>query len=318
MRAALGPRRVLTALAVVVVGLLGVSGMAAAGSGVPYTDPNAVGYIGLCNQGGHQITSGNVDATPFAWRAVSSQAAPAPYNNADRTAILLAYQPQQGLASGEWSGDELTASARYTNPANPMAAATAGDDSLADFIDEFHPKWDGLLQLRMYLGTQNQEQYESHYPVLNIKVTGDTWSALGGGPVNCDSGSAVSLESVVLPATTAPSAKGAKGVKSPTGATVPGSNSHPGAATSGPHGASTGPASHPGGAPDGATGSGRHLSAAPADPARASSASPLIAVVVGVALVLGAAGYFIRRRRRRPSLSPSPSGTILSSSTKGQ
>jgi len=300
---------------VVVVGLLGISGAAAAGSGVPYTDPNAVGYIGLCNQAGHQITSGNIDATPFAWRAVSSQAAPAPYNNAYRTAILLAYQPQQGLASGEWSGDELTASSRYTNSANPMAAATAGDDSLADFIDEFHPKWDGLLQLRMYLGTQNEEQYELHYPVLNIKVTGDTWSAIGGGPVNCDSGSAVSLESVVLPATTAPSAKG---VKSPTSATVPGSSSHPGGGTSGPDGAQTGAGSHPSGAPDGATtGSGRHLSAAPADPARTTSDSPLISVVVGVAPMMGATGSLIRRRRR-PSLSPSTSGTILSSSTKGQ
>ena len=47
-----------------------------------------------------------------------------------------------------------TASSRYTNSAHPMAAATGGDDSLEDFIEEFRPKWGGYLELRMYLGTE--------------------------------------------------------------------------------------------------------------------------------------------------------------------
>ncbi len=85
---------------------------AGADPSVPYTDPDAAGYIGLCNQAGQQITGGNVDTAPFAWRAVSSQPAPAPYSGPTRTAILLAYQPLMGLASSDWSGDELTASAR--------------------------------------------------------------------------------------------------------------------------------------------------------------------------------------------------------------
>jgi hypothetical protein len=108
---------------------------AAASTGVPYTDANAVGYIGLCNQAGRQITSGNVATAPFAWRAVSSKPAEAPYNNADRTATLVAYLPLQDLPPGDWSGQELTASSRYSNQASPMAAATSDDDSLQDFID---------------------------------------------------------------------------------------------------------------------------------------------------------------------------------------
>ena len=32
---------------------------------VPYTDPSAVGYVGLCNSSGQQITSGNINTTPF-------------------------------------------------------------------------------------------------------------------------------------------------------------------------------------------------------------------------------------------------------------
>jgi hypothetical protein len=183
------------ALAFTTSACLGQGGSARA----PFSDLNAVGYIGLCNKAGHQIASGSINTTPFAWRAVSSEAALPPYNNAWRTAILLAYQPQQGLSAGEWTGDALTASARYTNPAHPMAAATDRDDSLEDFIEEYRPTWNGFLQLRMYLGTQNAEAYSLHYPALDIQVTGNTWHAVGGGPVNCHSGTAESIETIVLP-----------------------------------------------------------------------------------------------------------------------
>jgi len=204
-RARAMPLRALSLVSIVGLVLassIGLVAVAAAESGVPYSDPNAVGTIGLCDQAGHQITSGDINTAPFAWRAVSSVPAPAPYNNAYRTAILLAYQPQESLSASEWSGDELTASSRYSNPANPMVAATDGDDSLEDFVQDFHPKWDGYLQLRMYLGTADAQIYSVHYPTLDIHVTGDTWTAVGGGAVNCSSGTATSLESIVLPSTT--------------------------------------------------------------------------------------------------------------------
>ena len=175
---------------------------AAASSNAPYTDPNAVGSIGLCNQAGQQITSGSVTAQPFAWRAVSTQPAQAPYNNAGRTATLVAYQPLQGLPPGDWSGTQMTSSSRYSNAASPMAAATAADQSLQDIIEAYPPRWDGFLQLRIYLGTVNEQAYTLHYPALNIQVTGNTWQAVGGSPVNCASGTSVSLESEVLPSST--------------------------------------------------------------------------------------------------------------------
>ena len=236
----------------------GLAGVAAASSLAPFTDPSAVGYIGLCNLAGHQITGGNVNTTPFAWRAVSSEPARAPYNNAWRTAILLAYQPRQGLPAGEWSGDELTASSRYSNPTHPMVAATGGDDSLEEFIQEFHPVWDGYLELRIYLGTQNAEVYSVRYPALAIKVTGDTWHAVGGGPVNCHSGTAESLESIVLP----------KSKTALPSTTLIG------------------------------TGPGSSASTANAPVSRSAGKLPVVAVVLPVLAVLVAFAYFVVRRRR--------------------
>src|SRR5580698_10446962 len=118
------------------------NGVSAASSAVPYTDPAALGSIGLCNQAGQQITSGSVTARPLAWRAVSTQPAQAPYNNAGRTATLVVYQPQQALPPGDWSGTQMTTSASYSNPANPMAAATDSDQSLQDIIEGYPPRWD--------------------------------------------------------------------------------------------------------------------------------------------------------------------------------
>ena len=136
MNMAGGQDPVLVGAALGLVGLLALAGgTRRPARPCPYTDPDAVGSIGLCNQAGQQITSGSVTAKPFAWRAVSTQPAPAPYNNAGRTATLVAYQPQQGLPAGDWSGAQMTSSSRYTNPANPMAAATAADQSLQDIID---------------------------------------------------------------------------------------------------------------------------------------------------------------------------------------
>jgi hypothetical protein len=186
-------------VAVAMLVLVGAVPAGYAASPTPYQDPSATGYIGLCDRAGHQITHGSITTKPFAWRAVSSVAAPSPYNDAGRTAILLAYQPRQGLPAGDWSGDELTASARYSNPTHPMTAATAGDDSLKNFIAEFHPMWDGLLQVRMYLGVPEHPTYSLTYPAIDIEVTGNTWHAVDGGPVSCSSGKSESLETMVLP-----------------------------------------------------------------------------------------------------------------------
>jgi hypothetical protein len=178
------------------------AGAASAATTAPYSDSSSVGSLGLCDQAGHQITGGQLSATPLAWRYVSSVAAQAPYDGATRTAVAMAYQPRQGLLPQEWSGEQLTASSRYSNPSAPMAAATNADPSLADFLSDFPANWDGFVQLRLYLGAEGEPQYSVHYPSLDLQVTGTSWHVVGGGTVNCQAGTAESLETIVLPSTT--------------------------------------------------------------------------------------------------------------------
>jgi len=275
--------------AIVAGGVLGIGSAAhAAGSGTPYRDPSAVGYIGLCNNAGHQITSGSIKTTPFAWRAVSSTAAQAPYNASGRTATLYAFQPRQGIPPGEWSGEQLTSSARYTNAAHPMVAATSGDDSLEDFMQDFRPAWDGLLQVRMYLGAPDHPIYSLTYPALDIQVTGNTWHEVEGGTVSCTSGKSVSLETIVLPKATPHPHKSKNGT---------GQSSNGPTASSSPK-ASTAP---------GAAGGG---SASPLATRPAADSSHTTSIVVGVLIaafvVLVAVGYLVSRRRRPPSASSGP------------
>ena len=269
-------------------GYAGTAGTAGAATTAPYTDPNAVGTIGLCDQSGQQVTSGSTTAAPFAWLAVSTTPAQAPYDNDYRTAILLAYQPQQGLTPGEWSGAELTASSRYTNAQVPMAAATSGDDSLADFMYNYHPRWDGFLQLRMYLGTADQPQYSLHYPSLDIQVAGDTWHAVGGGTVNCKAGTAESIESIVLPAATT--------------TTSPGSTASHGSGASGSS-AVSGSVSNPTSS-SGATATGGGA-ATPVAATQSGSSHGWLAIALLVLLV-AAAGWFLVRRLRPGTRGGSP------------
>jgi hypothetical protein len=302
--------RLVAAAGVVLLGSVGwVGASGAATPGVPYTDPSAVGYIGLCNQAGQQITSGSVTTTPFVWRAVSSEAAPKGYNGPSRTATLTAYLPLQVLPPGDWSGEQLTASSRYSNPANPMAAATSKDVPLETFIQDFPPQWDGFIQLRMFLGAANQETYSLRYPSLDIQVTGDTWQAFGGGPVNCNSGTSESIETVLLPGATTARDKGAgsgsdisSGAGSGTGTS--GGSAGPGKSTGGSGAGSSGP----GGLASKGSGSGaRPGTAGPATTASSTTSHvPLIiGIVIAALAILVTLALLITRRRRGPDpLSP--------------
>jgi hypothetical protein len=205
----------------------------------------------------------------------------------------------------------MTASSSYTNPANPMAAATDGDQSLQSIIEEYPPKWDGFLELRMYLGTANEEPYESQYPALNIEVTGDTWQAIGGSPVNCASGTAQSIESVLLPSSTT--------TTTPTNAptTTPPTTAVSGQGTSGagaPSGTDTGAAGTKGVARDSAVASG---TTAVADPAPSSDFPLIFGIGLPILVLLAASAYLLRRRR----LASHPTGpephSQSSSPTKG-
>ncbi len=285
-----------------------------ADTSVPYTDPNAVGSIGLCNQAGQQITSGSVTARPFAWRAVSTQPAQTPYNGAGRTAILVGYQPLEGLPPGDWSGTQLTASSRYTNPANPMAAATDGDLSLDDVIEQYAPKWDGFLQLRIYLGAPQESGYTSQYPALDIQVTGDSWKAVGGSQVNCASGTSVSIESVLLPSSaTSPSTS----VPSTTSTTADGVSAE---SQGGSGGSTAGPDSHASEAKPATVGTALASGTSGGGSPQGKGFPVLFAVGLAVLVFLAAVGSLFLRRRHlasRDSGVGTDSRSLSSTSVKG-
>jgi hypothetical protein len=160
--------------------VLSVLPAGAAGS-VPYTDGQSAGSITLYDQAGHQITQGSITAHPFAYSAVSSMRAPAGYDKDGRKATLLAYQPREGANPAQWSGDTLTASTVYSDPAHPTATATAKDFSLKDYLDTYPTLWGGMVQLRIYLGAPDVPTYNDKYATADLRVDGDTWTMIRSG-----------------------------------------------------------------------------------------------------------------------------------------
>jgi hypothetical protein len=322
-----GVRLLVTVLAT--AGTSVVAGSAgAATAGAPFTDPDAIGYIGLCNQTGRQVTSGTLDARPFTWEAVSSVPAKSPYNNAARRATLEAFLPVQGLPAGDWSGETLTAASQYSDPTAPMAAGTTRDTPLAAFVETYPPEWDGFIELRLYLSTANQPAQITQYPALDVQVTGTTWHAVGGGPVNCTVGKATSLETTLLPTTTSTSpTTPTTAVTTPT---TPAPSTQPGGATptttpatggGGNGGAGGGSGSGPAAAQGHGTGAAGAKGIAPArggDHANRAAPQALrtpagpsgdggpvaLAVLLGLLAAGVAAGLMARRRRRRPGPGP--------------
>lgn len=167
----------------------------ASGFKVPFTDPNQVGSLTLCNSHERPITSGSLLAIPFVWRAVSSTRVPAHYTRA----TLYLYQPLQYIDPGDWTSYQLTDDAGFSNPAHPMAQATYADNPLIWPDHSMPPYWDGLYQLRMIFTSPNKAPWTSTYPAAVIRVTGNTWTLVQGGGSSCTDGTAVSVESVLLP-----------------------------------------------------------------------------------------------------------------------
>jgi hypothetical protein len=273
---------------------------------VPFQDPDAVGVIGFCNQAGQPVTQGNIATTPFVWRAVSSQAAEAPYNGPGHSAILYAYQPRQGVDPGQWSGEELTAAATYSDPAHPMAAATDRDESLQDFVQDFPPTWDGLVQVRMYLGASNQTIDSLSYPATVLQVTGSTWHVVSGGSVSCQSGKAVSIETILLPKSKSTPKSHASGTPTAHSSAGTGASSTP-----------TGTRSPAAGGVAGG-GSGTHLTANSSAASSGSNTSTVVGVLITALVLLSASGFVVSRRRQRRLSPSSPESLIHSTSEKGR
>lgn len=279
--------KVIGLLAAVVVGIAVNAGAAVAQNASPLpNDPNAHGYIGLCDQAGHNVTGGSINTQPFIWKAVSSVQAPAAFQGYGENVDLVAYQPRPQVNPGEWSGQDLTAAAFYPVPSTPVAQATYLDEPLSAFIQAFPPMVDGLYVLRMHYGKLNYGLYNATYPSTTIQVTGDRWSVISGGLVDC-SAKGISYEKLT-------------GVAKP-------SQYLPRAAPSGEHivpsGASTGPISAspssvgPGGSPA-SPGSVSAISPAANTHSTGSSMTWLVWLLVGVVALLGAVVFLLSRRPR--------------------
>ncbi len=294
MRASTAATRALAALSLASVGLAGIVMPAGAAPAVPYSDPNAAGSIGICNQQNQQVTSGNIATTPFAPKVVSSVAAPSSVSGTGRTATLYAYQPIPNLPSGYWSGEQITGTSQYSNPAHPMAAATSRDLSLSQFLDVFPPKWDGFIELRLFLGAPGKQPQVLTYPALDLYISGSTWQAVGGASVDCTAGQAVSTEDA-LPGVSAANA----GSGSP-------SSSSPGAKSSSDSSPATGAKSATGGVHSSSRDKGDGATAdAGTQPVAAVSKSSnttlLVLLAVAAVILIVIATVFVIRGRRRTS-----------------
>jgi hypothetical protein len=190
------------------LGLVGVVAAVAAGfplvdafasSGLPYTDQYAHGSIGLCDKAGNNITHGSVYDKPFVWRAVSSITAPAAYGGPGRKATLYAYQPRKNVDPANWSGQQLGAASAYSSMTVPVAQQTVRDPALSDYLNNYPPQWDKLVELRIYFGALNTPVSTSTYPVADIRITGTTWTLLNGAKVDCNAGGIVISAEAAIP-----------------------------------------------------------------------------------------------------------------------
>jgi hypothetical protein len=223
---------------VVVVSFHAFPAQAATGPTAPYTDAQATGYLTLYDKTGAAIKSGTVTDKPFAYKAVGSKAAATPYNKTGHKATLMAFQPRQGVAAAQWSGDTLTASTGYADVQHPAAQGTTQDFALKDFLDEFPAKWDGMVELRLYLTAPGVPAQTGGYAATDIKVAGNYWVVVGGGP-GAGSGGAN------IPGKVSPAAAAAIGGKAPASAPASAASAAPsagsaGAAAAGGAGAGTG------------------------------------------------------------------------------
>jgi hypothetical protein len=257
---------------------------ASAANPVPYTDFAAKGSVGLCDKTGNAVTSGKITDKPFVWFAVSSMAAPNGYGGTGRKATLVIYQPRPNTYPPQWSGDSMTSSSPYTNPRYPMAAASAEDFSLLDYINEFPPQLNGLLQLRIYYGAPQKSTWTETYAATDIKVTGSTWRVVRGASVPCRKGSAKPNEPyhiVASPSASTPPA--GTSTPTPTASVTPTATSTSSATPS-----ATGPGSD---SPSPVAGA-----AAQVDSGSGSGVVPWLLGLGGLALLLGGGAWWYSRR----------------------
>jgi len=191
----------LNCLAVAVIGTTMISPGIAVASPVPFSDPQANGFIGFCDGNNNPVTSGSLRDKPFVAKAVASTGAPDGYGPAvGGKATLYAFQPIIGIDPGDWSNSQLTAASTYTNQEHPMVDATILDYSMREHVSAYPALWDSLVQLRMLYTGPNKPIRLQPYPATVIQVVGDRWQMVNPQTLPCNDGKAVSTERILLPA----------------------------------------------------------------------------------------------------------------------
>ena len=160
---------------------------------VPYDDAQSAGLLTLCSADGKAVTEGTVKDRPFADIALGATALPSDLDPTGAVATLYAYQPREGVATDEFSGNAITAANALAEPTRPAALVTGDAWSIGDFVTAFPATYDGYVQLRLYLGTpQAGTLSDQPYDTADLKVDGDRWKLVRGGTASCsDATSAV-------------------------------------------------------------------------------------------------------------------------------
>ena len=240
---------------------------------------------------------------PFVIKAVASVPAPKGYQAPNGRGTVFVYQPIDGIDPGDWSGKQMTGASGFTDSNHPMASGLVVDPALVDFSSVFPLRWQGLLQVRMFYTAPDAALFNTPYPVANLRISGTTWTQVGGGPVNCAGGQARSNE-LALPqkkvapgyVTAPPSAQPAADQGSAPGS---GSGRITGAAstrsaTASAASAQTVPRSSSGGA---GPGDSSPVSADSTASSKPSSALPIVVLIIVVGLAVAATGGFVLYRR---------------------
>ncbi len=171
------------ALAALLAGLAPTSAHAAVTP--PYEpDPNSTGALVFYNAAGAVVTGGSINDQPFA-TYVQAQAAG---RSGDSKATLFGYLPKNGIPTGAFSGEAMTASTSYPDssaPASlassplPLVKVTAADETIATLIDDLPNTatdgYQGLYQLRVKTSGVGQVAGAT-YDAADIFVSGTTWT----------------------------------------------------------------------------------------------------------------------------------------------
>jgi hypothetical protein len=172
-----------------------VNGEAAETTTVPYDDAQSAGLLTLCSADGKSVTEGKVDDQPFAAVVLGETALPSDLDPTGAVATLFAYQPRKGVATSEFSGNALTATAELADPERPAARVEEDAWTIGDFVTAFPADFDGYVQLRLYLGTPEAGTLSDQpYDTADLRVDGDAWELVRGG-----TGSCADAESALLP-----------------------------------------------------------------------------------------------------------------------